>query len=194
MIGLTPGNLIIHLRKLEEAGYVSSEKTTRRLHPVAARSARPVNGPAGPGLPRIAPPTRGYQPLPRGTCTTRDPRPDTRKHHPGDGRTSPPILLFHDLKVRFFRHEGRTFKVMEVSGPEPGPSHELLSEVVLEPEADGIPVRGRASQEITCEICHRAVGADIARTVEVAKPWPRNVKVCSVNCARAAHADPPTCA
>ena len=26
MIGLTPGNLIIHLRKLEDAGYVSSEK------------------------------------------------------------------------------------------------------------------------------------------------------------------------
>ena len=26
MIGLTPGNLIIHLRKLEEAGYLSSEK------------------------------------------------------------------------------------------------------------------------------------------------------------------------
>jgi DNA-binding transcriptional ArsR family regulator len=27
MIGLTPGNLITHLRKLEDAGYVSSEKT-----------------------------------------------------------------------------------------------------------------------------------------------------------------------
>jgi DNA-binding MarR family transcriptional regulator len=27
MIGLTPGNLIIHLRKLEEADYISSEKT-----------------------------------------------------------------------------------------------------------------------------------------------------------------------
>jgi DNA-binding transcriptional ArsR family regulator len=27
LIGLTPGNLIIHLRRLEEAGYVSSEKT-----------------------------------------------------------------------------------------------------------------------------------------------------------------------
>jgi DNA-binding MarR family transcriptional regulator len=27
MIGLTPGNLTIHLRKLEEAGYLSSEKT-----------------------------------------------------------------------------------------------------------------------------------------------------------------------
>jgi DNA-binding transcriptional ArsR family regulator len=27
MLGLTPGNLIIHLRKLEEAGYVASEKT-----------------------------------------------------------------------------------------------------------------------------------------------------------------------
>jgi DNA-binding MarR family transcriptional regulator len=27
MIGLTPGNLLIHLRKLEEAGYLSSEKS-----------------------------------------------------------------------------------------------------------------------------------------------------------------------
>jgi DNA-binding MarR family transcriptional regulator len=27
LIGLTPGNLIIHLRRLEEAGYLTSEKT-----------------------------------------------------------------------------------------------------------------------------------------------------------------------
>jgi DNA-binding transcriptional ArsR family regulator len=27
MIGLTPGNLITHLRKLEEAGYLAAEKT-----------------------------------------------------------------------------------------------------------------------------------------------------------------------
>jgi DNA-binding MarR family transcriptional regulator len=27
MIGLTPGNLITHLRRLEEAGYVDSDKT-----------------------------------------------------------------------------------------------------------------------------------------------------------------------
>ena len=27
MIGLTPGNLITHLRRLEDAGYLSSEKT-----------------------------------------------------------------------------------------------------------------------------------------------------------------------
>ena len=27
MIGLTPGNLIIHLRRLEEAGYLSSDKS-----------------------------------------------------------------------------------------------------------------------------------------------------------------------
>ena len=27
MIGLTPGNLITHLRKLEDAGYVDTEKT-----------------------------------------------------------------------------------------------------------------------------------------------------------------------
>ena len=28
MIGLTPGNLIIHLRKLEEAGYINSTKSS----------------------------------------------------------------------------------------------------------------------------------------------------------------------
>jgi DNA-binding MarR family transcriptional regulator len=28
MIGLTPGNLIIHLRKLEEADYITSSKTS----------------------------------------------------------------------------------------------------------------------------------------------------------------------
>jgi DNA-binding MarR family transcriptional regulator len=27
MIGLTPGNLITHLRKLEDAGYLSTDKT-----------------------------------------------------------------------------------------------------------------------------------------------------------------------
>ncbi len=27
MIGLTPGNLITHLRKLEDAGYISTDKT-----------------------------------------------------------------------------------------------------------------------------------------------------------------------
>ena len=34
IIGLTPGNLIVHLRKLEEANYISSEKT-RNLTTVA---------------------------------------------------------------------------------------------------------------------------------------------------------------
>ncbi|MDQ2894420.1 MAG: transcriptional regulator [Actinomycetota bacterium] len=33
MIGLTPGNLLIHLRKLEEAGYLRSEKTTNGSAP-----------------------------------------------------------------------------------------------------------------------------------------------------------------
>ncbi len=33
MIGLTPGNLIIHLRKLEEADYISSEKTRNGAAP-----------------------------------------------------------------------------------------------------------------------------------------------------------------
>ena len=30
MIGLTPGNLITHLRKLEDAGYIETEKTGNR--------------------------------------------------------------------------------------------------------------------------------------------------------------------
>src|SRR5438477_8622614 len=33
IIGLTPGNLIIHLRKLEEAGYLSSQKTKNGTTP-----------------------------------------------------------------------------------------------------------------------------------------------------------------
>jgi DNA-binding MarR family transcriptional regulator len=33
MIGLTPGNLITHLRKLEEVGYVVSSKTVIKLVP-----------------------------------------------------------------------------------------------------------------------------------------------------------------
>jgi DNA-binding MarR family transcriptional regulator len=33
MIGLTPGNLIIHLRKLEEAGYLTSVKTKNGTAP-----------------------------------------------------------------------------------------------------------------------------------------------------------------
>jgi DNA-binding MarR family transcriptional regulator len=33
MIGLTPGNLIVHLRKLEDAGYLSSEKTRNGAAP-----------------------------------------------------------------------------------------------------------------------------------------------------------------
>jgi DNA-binding MarR family transcriptional regulator len=33
MTGLTSGNLITHLRKLEEAGYVASEKTTIGIAP-----------------------------------------------------------------------------------------------------------------------------------------------------------------
>jgi hypothetical protein len=63
-----------------------------------------------------------------------------------------------------------------------------VTEAVLELEADGIPVCGRADKEIICEICQRAVGADLARTIEVTNPWHHQVKVCSVTCARAAHA------
>jgi DNA-binding MarR family transcriptional regulator len=33
ILGLTPGNLITHLRKLEEAGYLSSEKTSNGAAP-----------------------------------------------------------------------------------------------------------------------------------------------------------------
>ncbi|MHB1596566.1 MAG: transcriptional regulator [Streptosporangiaceae bacterium] len=49
LLGLTPGNLIIHLRKLEEADYIRSEKTSsgspspRSLSPAtAARRSAPT--------------------------------------------------------------------------------------------------------------------------------------------------------
>jgi DNA-binding MarR family transcriptional regulator len=34
MIGLTPGNLIIHLRKLDDAGYITSSKTSNGTAPI----------------------------------------------------------------------------------------------------------------------------------------------------------------
>jgi DNA-binding transcriptional ArsR family regulator len=40
MIGLTPGNLITHLRKLEDAGYLSTEKTGNG---VASRTSVALN-------------------------------------------------------------------------------------------------------------------------------------------------------
>ena len=48
MIGLTPGNLIIHLRKLEEADYLSSEKTGKRSG-VQYHSGADQLRPCGPG-------------------------------------------------------------------------------------------------------------------------------------------------
>ena len=41
LIGLTPGNLITHLRKLEDAGYVSTEKTGNG---VASRTSVELTG------------------------------------------------------------------------------------------------------------------------------------------------------
>jgi DNA-binding MarR family transcriptional regulator len=44
MIGLTPGNLIIHLRKLEEAGYLNSEKTKNGTAPKTTNVALTSHG------------------------------------------------------------------------------------------------------------------------------------------------------
>jgi DNA-binding PadR family transcriptional regulator len=44
MIGLTPGNLIIHLRKLEEAGYLSSEKSKNGTAPKVTTVALTTQG------------------------------------------------------------------------------------------------------------------------------------------------------
>ena len=63
-----------------------------------------------------------------------------------------------------------------------------LGEVVLEPGPYGIPMCGPASQEVTCEICGRVVGADVARTLQVGTTVSRQVKICSTTCARAADA------
>jgi DNA-binding MarR family transcriptional regulator len=44
MIGLTPGNLIIHLRKLEDADYISSEKTKNGTAPKTTTVALTAQG------------------------------------------------------------------------------------------------------------------------------------------------------
>ena len=61
MIGLTPGNLIIHLRKLEEADYISSEKTRNGTVSITTAIWRPGTLPAAgmksPVLSRIPSPS-----------------------------------------------------------------------------------------------------------------------------------------
>ena len=42
LIGLTPGNLITHLRKLEDAGYINSEKTLNGSAPQTSVSLTPT--------------------------------------------------------------------------------------------------------------------------------------------------------
>jgi hypothetical protein len=64
----------------------------------------------------------------------------------------------------------------------------VLGEITLEAAADGIPLCGREDRLITCEVCGRDAGADVARVVDVDRPWNRKVEVCSVACARAAYA------
>ena len=42
MIGLTPGNLIIHLRKLQDAGYLDSQKTKNGTTPTTTLALTPT--------------------------------------------------------------------------------------------------------------------------------------------------------
>ncbi len=42
MIGLTPGNLIIHLRKLQDAGYLNSQKTKNGTTPTTTLALTPT--------------------------------------------------------------------------------------------------------------------------------------------------------
>lgn len=64
----------------------------------------------------------------------------------------------------------------------------VLGEIAIEPAADGIPLCGPESKDVTCEVCGRDVGADVARVVQADQPWHHEIRVCSVPCARAASA------
>jgi DNA-binding transcriptional ArsR family regulator len=68
MIGLTPGNLITHLRKLEDAGYLSSEKTGNGT---ASFTSIALTGQGRAALtptpPRYATSSTGFSPPPRRT-------------------------------------------------------------------------------------------------------------------------------
>ena len=64
----------------------------------------------------------------------------------------------------------------------------VLSELVLEPQSDGIPLCGSARARVTCESCGRTADGHTARAVEAGPPSYRRILVCSVPCARAASA------
>lgn len=64
----------------------------------------------------------------------------------------------------------------------------LLGGTVLEPWEDGVPACGDPDRQYDCAVCTRTVGGDVARIVQAGPPDYRKVTVCSVQCARAAHA------
>lgn len=64
----------------------------------------------------------------------------------------------------------------------------VLGEAVIELPEDGIPLCGFGDREVTCEVCETVADGDTARVIEEGPPSYRRVRVCSVNCARAASA------
>src|SRR5690242_10971160 len=91
-----------------------------------------------------SPSPKGCPPLPRGTALPPKTRRKFAKHDPGDGRTSPPILLSHDLEGPLSSHEGRAFKIMEVSGRGlQSNSENVGSEIIRKPTCGGYCERDR---------------------------------------------------
>ncbi len=65
---------------------------------------------------------------------------------------------------------------------------DLLGSIVREPYADGFPAWISPHRETPCAVCETTLAPESARKVYVGPYWSNTVEVCSVICARAAHA------
>jgi hypothetical protein len=126
---------------------------------------------------------------------------------PDQGDTMRVLTVGADLQTRWSKADGDHLPPLTVTAsrgpaPEPRPhtastvlraGHALataaavLGELVLEKPADGIPYFIGPRQEITCEVCGAPATHETYRRVEVGTSG-RHADVCSVPCARAAHA------
>jgi hypothetical protein len=127
---------------------------------------------------------------------------------PDEGDTMRSLTVAVDLQPRWSKAAGAVvlppLAVTASRGPAPEPrphtastvlraGHALataaavLGELVLEKPADGIPYFIGPHQEVTCEVCGAPATHETYRRVEVGTSG-RHADVCSVPCARAAHA------
>ena len=117
MIGLTPGNLITHLRKLEDAGYITSEKTGNG---VASRTAVTPKRQRPRGTPRLHRSAARHPRRPMDASA-----PENRRSGPDRPvtRSDAPRAAARDLAAGHLRRTWSAFRTNLACGIRPGRRH-----------------------------------------------------------------------